>query len=314
MVQLQTMRRVVKVLLTISVILGLVFLTLGIVLWTNPIGVGRWLARTSLPRAGMEEASFPGPRGELVYFEGGPTEASSTGSKTLVLLHGLGDQAATWGGTAEQLVDDYRLLIPDLPGHGESDPARGVGPLSLEDAVDAVKALIDLEVPPGETVTLVGNSMGGWVALLYALERPERVEELILVSSGGLYTDLQGVSLTPTTKEEARRLVEAVMGPEVAAQTPGFFLTDIVDKVPEGPVPLYQASFRESQLLDGRLDRIEMPVELIWGELDGLMSLDYARRLEAGLPNARLHVMDDCAHSPQITCTDRFIRLLEDVL
>lgn len=314
MVQLHGMRRAVQILFAVSLVLGLAFLALGLVLWTNPLGVGRWLARTSLPRAGLEETRFPGPRGEIVYFRGGPTGESAKDGRTLVLLHGLGDQAATWGGAAEELARDHRLLVPDLPGHGESGPERGEGPLSLQDALDAVKALVDLEVPPGERVTLVGNSMGGWVALLYALERSERVEELILVSSGGLYTDLEGVSLTPTDQEEARRLVQAVMGPEVAEQIPGFFLTDIVDKVDDGPVPLYRASFDESWLLEGRLDRIRVPAELIWGDEDGLLTLDYARRLEAGLPAARLHVLEGCAHSPQVTCTDRFVRLVEELL
>ena len=307
-------RRIVKILLAVSVLLGLTFLALGVVLWTNPLGVGRWLARGALPRAGLEEVSFPGPRGDLVYFRGGPTEAPAREAKTLVLLHGLGDEAATWGGTAEELVQDHRLLIPDLPGHGASDPPRGEGPLSLQDALDAVKVLVDAEAPAGERVVLVGNSMGGWVALLYALERPERVEELVLVSSAGLYTDLQGLTLTPATREEARALVEAVMGPEVAEQTPGFFLTDIVDKAHEGPVPLYQASFDESWLLEDRLDQIQAPATLIWGDLDGLMPVSYARRLESGLPHAQLHVLEGCAHSLQMTCTARFVRLVQEVL
>ncbi len=314
MVQLHGMRRAVQILFAVSIVLGLALLVLGLVLWTNPLGVAHWLARTSLPRAGLEETRFPGPRGEIVYFRGGPTGESAETGRTLVLLHGLGDQAATWGGAAEELARDHRLLVPDLPGHGESGPERGKGPLSLRDALDAVRAVVDLEVPPGERVTLVGNSMGGWVALLYALERPERVEELVLVSSGGLYTDLEGVSLTPTHKEEARRLVEAVMGPEAAEKIPGFFLTDIVDKVDDGPVPLYWASFDESWLLEGRLDQITMPAELVWGDEDGLLTLDYARRLEAGLPDARLHVLEGCAHSPQVTCTERFVRLMENVL
>jgi pimeloyl-ACP methyl ester carboxylesterase len=70
----------------------------------------------------------------------------------------------------------------------------------------------------------------------------------------------------------------------------------------------------DSYLLDGRLDQVTVPVELLWGEEDGLMTVAYARRLLDGLPAARLHLVAGCGHIPQRECPDRVVRVLIDAL
>ena len=302
--------KLVRILLGVSLLLGLVFFVAGLVIWTNPLGVMRWLARGQLAAAGLERSAFEAPAGELVYFEGGPTRRE-TPAATLVLIHGLGDQSASWSGVAPELMEDYRLLIPDLPGHGRSAPDEG--PLSIYDHLAAVRALIDLEAR-GEPVVLVGSSMGGWVSLLYVRERPERVARLVLVASAGLESDFQGVSLLPATRDEARALISAVMGPEIGEQTPGFFVTDLLDKAKTGAASRMRDQFAPEQLLDGELGEIGARVDLIWGDQDGLFDLAYARRLERQLPDAELHVLEGCAHVPHVTCSERFVRVVEGIL
>lgn len=305
------MSRLLKVLLAVTALSGLILFVVGMVLWTRPLLVMSALARWELERAGLEEVTVDGPRGALTYYRNGDVTAEADGPP-VVLVHGLGHDAGTWGAVATGLARDHRLLVPDLPGHGESGPEDG--PLSLRDEVEGLAAVIDRETRSGETVVLVGNSMGGWVSLLYAHEHPRRVERLVLVSSAGYYTDLEGVSLTPTTREEARAMVTAVMGEAAAEQTPGFILDDIVDQVPSGPAPRLFESFQEADLMDEKLADIAVPVDVVWGDRDGLMPLSFARRFEADLPRARLHVLEGCAHAPQRACPDVFIDLLAEVL
>lgn len=285
-------------------------LTLGLTLWLEPLDVARTWARWQMTTEGLEERTLQGPRGTLTYFEGGPTEAEPGAAPTLVLIHGMGDQASTWAAVAPVLMERHRLLIPDLPGHGESAPEEG--PLTLADELAGLEALIE-ERAPDERVVLVGNSMGGWVSLLLAREQPGRLSRLILINSAGLRGDL-GTDLLPEDRESARRLVAAVMGPEAAREIPGFFLDDLVEKVHEGPSPRLAESLPEATFLDDELDGIRVPAEVIWGEEDGLISIEYGRRLAEGLPAARFHPIPGCAHSPQTACPERLLRTLRDLL
>jgi triacylglycerol lipase len=281
---------------------------LAVAVYVAPVAVGRGLLRFQLELTGYDRVSLAGPGGEVMYFRGG---RPVSGHPVVVLIHGLADQAGSWGQTAAALKPDYRVLIPDLPGHGGSGPAEG--PLTLRGAVEAVAAVIDREAP-GRPVALVGNSLGGWVALTYTLENPRRVARLVLVGSAGLWSTLEGVDLSPDDRAEAYRMVAAVLGRWEAERLPGFILDDVVRRAEDGPVSRFFPHLRSEDLVGPRLGEIDLPVELVWGDQDGLFPLEYARRLEAGLCRARLHVLEGCAHTPQITCSQRFNRLLLELL
>ena len=70
----------------------------------------------------------------------------------------------------------------------------------------------------------------------------------------------------------------------------------------------------EAHLLDGRLGEIAVPVDLVWGESDRYLTLDYARRMERELPRARLTTVPSCGHLPAIECPERFLEILRRVL
>lgn len=300
-----------RALISLILLLFASALTIGLTLWLEPLDVARSWARWQMTTEGLEERTLQGPLGTLTYFEGGPTEAEPGDAPTLVLIHGMGDQASTWAAVAPVLMERHRLLIPDLPGHGHSAPREG--PLTLADERDGLEALL-AERAPAEPVVLVGNSMGGWVSLLVAKERPEDLARLVLLNSAGLRGD-PGADLIPEDRAEARRLVAAVLGPAAARELPGFFLDDLVEKVREGPTPRLAESLPDADFLEPEeLSEIRVPVEVVWGEEDGLISIEYGRRLAEALPAARFHPLPGCAHAPQTGCPDRLLRLLRDLL
>src|SRR6185369_935077 len=129
--------------------------------------------RAELAKAGVERVQF----GESVYWRGAPPSRRLAGRRPaapperrrdgagpagedagapLVLLHGANDQAGTWFAVVPKLVEQHRVIVPDLAGHGESGPHEGPLPLSL--MVERLHAVLEHE--NAKRVTLVGNSMG----------------------------------------------------------------------------------------------------------------------------------------------------------
>jgi len=277
----------------------------GWLVWKRPLTVDEWMSRRALRAAGLRAAEISGPDGDITVWQGGA-------GPTMVLLHGAGDQAGAWARTVRMLVGSHRLVIPDLPGHGASDPRRG--PLDIGRLLAGVEAVMDT-LPADRPVVLVGNSLGAWLAFLYAREHPERIDRLVAVNGGPIRNENPGAVLFPADREQARAVMRSMMGPN-SLMPPDNVLDDMVRRARVGPAARLAATAdgMEPYLLDGRLDEVTVPVELVWGEEDGLMPVAYARRLLDGLPAARLHLVAGCGHIPQRECPDRVVRVLTEAL
>ncbi|MCG6963827.1 MAG: alpha/beta hydrolase [Acidobacteria bacterium] len=288
-------------------VLIVILLTSGAwLVWKHPLAVDAWMSRHALAREGLHEVTVASPVGAQTVWEGG------TGP-TLVLLHGAGDQAGTWARVARPLLEHHRLLIPDLAGHGGSEPGRG--PLGVDTVLAGLSADIAAQVPPQERIILVGNSLGAWVSMLYAVNHPERVERLILVNGGALRGSHDPSILLPKDRAAARKLMKMLTGP-ATPPVPDFVLDDVVRWAHRGPVGRLAATADEmdAYVLDGRLSEVEVPVDLLWGDADQLMTLDYAHKMLDGLPAARLTTIHGCGHVPQRECPQRFLKGLDQVL
>jgi pimeloyl-ACP methyl ester carboxylesterase len=180
----------------------------------------------------------------------------------------------------------------------------------MADVLAGVEALMEAEARGGRAA-LVGNSMGGWLALLYAQRHPERVSRVVLVNGAGLRGDGSEakVNLLPRTREEARAAMAAVTSPASRA-VPDFVLDDLVRRAPASPLARLMTVRFADLLLDGRLGEIETPVTLLWGADDRILPVSYARRVAAQLPNARLETIPACGHIPQRECAPRLLELL----
>ncbi len=91
-------------------------------------------------------------------------------------------------------------------------------------------------------------------------------------------------------------------------------LDDLLRRVAKPPLSSLVASDDAPFRLDGRLSAVAAPAHLVWGEHDGLLPLDYARRLAAELPRSRLHVIAECGHIPHLQRPEEFLALLEEIL
>lgn len=299
------MNRPVKLLLAAVVLLVVAGIVVALIARMRPLAMYAASGRRALLSAGLSKAAVPSPAGPQTFFRGGS-------GPVLVLLHGAGDQAAAWSIVAPKLLPGRTLVVPDLPGHGDSAPEKG--PLPVETLLAGLSAVLD-ETVPKEPVTIVGNSLGAWLATLWAKEHPERVERIVLVNGGPLKHAAEGLTLQPKDRAEARKAVEALRDPG-SIRVPDFVLDDVVREAARGPIARLAAASggMEKFVLDGRLAEVMVPVEIVWGASDRMLPLSYAEAMLAGLPRARLTQLPRCGHVPQQECPSAFAEALQKLL
>ena len=274
------------------------------------------LAHHEAPRNPTFYSSLELPTGKVRYFDRGEGEA-------IVLLHGFGGAIESWEQTVDALPKDRRILAMDARGFGLS--TRAEGDYSLKALANDVNfAMESLGI---EKASIVGHSWGSAVALVLALEHPERVERLVLVD--GLAYEKQ----VPWSIKAARRsgLGELIVGTFYTAQLDarlekGFFDPSRLsyDEVASVRYKLEAPGSRAAALAisrgvdleawQPRYSEIEVPTMIVWGKQDRVLSPWWAGRLATDLTQARVETLDRCGHFPMIEAPRRFAALLEDFI
>ena len=272
-----------------------------------------WAALALAALAGVAQAQEAARKEVLVY--GQKISYLEAGSgPPVILLHGLGAEAANWSLTVPALAARFRVLALDQIGFGQSDKPQinyRVGTL-----VDFLNGFCQ-KVGVGKA-TIVGNSLGGWTALAFALAHPEKVERLVLVGSAGYSFDrTSGPKLT-------REMMLALNPATLAAQKQTLSLIFynkmmITDQVAEQAfvaklrsnngytVNQFIDSFlRGEDFLDGKLGAIKVPTLLVWGREDALTPLASGQALAKDIAGSELVIIDRCGHVPQIECAGAF--------
>jgi pimeloyl-ACP methyl ester carboxylesterase len=209
------------------------------------------------------------------------------------------------------LIKTHRLVVPDLAGHGGSAPAEG--PISVPMLLAGVESVIRdaaLERP----VTVAGNSLGGWLAMLVAHRHPEWVERVVTINGGAIKGNSEA-NLLPADRNQARELMNLLRDP-ASPRVPDWVLDDVVRLARVGPLARFAGTSdtMEEHTLDGRLGELRVPVEILWGTSDQVMPLEYAERMRSELPDARVVPIERCGHVPQVECPEKLLATLQAVL
>jgi pimeloyl-ACP methyl ester carboxylesterase len=228
----------------------------------------------------------------------------------LVLVHGLGGGAANWVGVVPRLMERFRLLVPDLPGHGGSDPLPAAA--SIDPFAERVAQLAEREEMLPAAV--VGHSFGGLVALRLALRRPEDVRALVLAASAGVSTATRRIERLLTIAAFVRpgrmyarfrdliarnAALRYIVFGYWGASDPPALAPEVVEGFLE-PTRLHTDTASAARVLvadDPRtqLELVRCPTLVLWGSRDHQVAVadafEYARRLRA-----ELRVVADCGH------------------
>ncbi len=252
----------------------------------------------------------------------------------VVLIHGMLNSSSHWRSVALSLARDYTVVAPDLIGHGDSAAPRGDYSLGAHAA-----SIRDLLAAIGiDRATIVGHSLGGGVAMQFFYQFPQRVERLVLISSGGLGREvspmlrtaaLPGVSALLSLTISPRMLARLSAGGERLRErgaAAGIYLQAIARAL----APLENTDARGAFLhtlrsvidIHGQrvsaTDRLylleSMPTLIVWGGRDNTIPLSHGRDAHAAIPGSRFRVLDDAAHFPHLEDPDGLSGLLREFI
>jgi pimeloyl-ACP methyl ester carboxylesterase len=253
--------------------------------------------------------------------------------QVILLIHGLAGSSKTWDAVLPPLAEHYDVIAPDLLGHGES--AKPLGDYSLGAFASGMRDF--LAVLGVESVTIVGHSFGGGVAMQLGYQHPELVDRLVLVGSGGLGREvswllrlltLPGAEYLmplwfPRRAVEASTAVGQALGrrnirhPRLAeywraysslagAENRHAFVRTMRSVIDPG-----------GQLIDAS-DRLylaaRVPTLIVWGADDLIIPVAHAHAAHAAIAHSRLEILDGVGHFPHVEAPERFVAVLRDFL
>jgi len=220
----------------------------------------------------------------------------------VVLLHGLGDRKESWLPVIPTLSQKYRVIAPDQIGFGKS--SKPLLDYNIQTFVDFLNEFLrDLKI---EKTTVVGESLGGWIAALYAVESSSDahlvpLEKLVLVDAAGLRQDKPVPDLNPSSLATMRHVLELVYY-DTSWLTDERLHDIFIDKLSLNDGYTTHAVLanpaRDTFRLDGRLGEIHVPTLVTWGRQDQLVPVEIGERYANGIAGAKLVTFDKCGHVP----------------
>ena len=266
-----------------------------------------WAIKSKRNSANLELKDLKINDGKLVYLES--KKINSNSNETLILIHGFGTDTDSWLDLSSELSLNYHLIIPELPGHGDSFK------------IDSKKYTISnqtkwlnefVEKKKIGKFTLIGNSMGGAISINYSYLYPEKLNNLILITSASNscisleneYSKLLSKGVNPlvvNNLEDFEKLLDFVMHESIYIPSP---ILEVLSEKKMERRKLDEKIFSDiiSSLTQKEdvSNKITTNTLIIWGEYDRVIDLQCANILEKNIKNSKKFVFKNVGHLPQM--------------
>ena len=252
----------------------------------------------------------------------------------IVLIHGMLNSSSHWRAVALSLASDYTVIAPDLIGHGDSAAPRGDYSLGAHAA-----SIRDLLAAIGvERATIVGHSLGGGVAMQFFYQFPQRVERLVLISSGGLGREVKATlrtaalpGVSPLLALAIRpRLLGALARGGARLRARGAESGVYLQAAARAMRPLQSAGARQAfvhtlrAVIDVHGQRVSatdrlylleaLPTLIVWGERDNTIPPAHGRAAHEAIPRPSFRTLPQAAHFPHLEDPDGLSEVLREFM
>ncbi len=231
------------------------------------------------------------------------------GANNLLLLHGLFGALSNFSGILQHFGKTYNVIVPMLPIF--EIPFRK---LSVSGLVDHVAQFV--EIKGYDSVHVLGNSLGGHIAIMYALAHPQRVASITLTGSSGLFESAMGSTFPKRGDYEyiKKKTQDTFYDPEVASKE---LVDEVFDTVNDRNKAIRVIATAKSAIrhnLRDKLHHIQAPTLLIWGKEDKVTPAFVGEEFQKLISNSRLFMVDKCGHAPMMEHPNLFNEYLEGFL
>lgn len=225
---------------------------------------------------------------------------------TIVLLHGLFGSLSNWENVIRHFRTSNRVIVPILPIYDGT-----LKDTSLESMVNYLHDFFEkLKL---QEVTLMGNSLGGQIALKFSLKYPWLVKKLVVTGSAGLYENVMGTTFP--RRGDYSYIREKVKGtffdPSVASEKLIDEVHQIVRSIPKSLRIVRFARVSQRNNLAAELPSIQVPTLILWGRNDTITPVEVSYQFFNLIPNAQLRIIDECGHVPMMEKPEEFNALVK---
>ncbi|MFQ3215071.1 MAG: pimeloyl-ACP methyl ester carboxylesterase [Marivirga sp.] len=244
-----------------------------------------------------------------IHKEGDYSFIDEGNGEPLVLLHGLFGALSNWEWVVNRFSTNYRVIIPLLPIYEMPIKKAGLG--ALTDFVEGFVNMMEIN-----KMTLIGNSLGGHVALIYILRHPEQIDRLVLTGSSGLFENTMGGSFPKRGSYDyiKERVAYTFYDPKKATKELVDEVFETTKSIPKCMRIVAIAKSAQRHNMATEITKITAPTLLVWGLNDTITPPIVAHEFDKLIPNTTLRFIDKCCHAPMMEQPEEFNEILESYL